>query len=156
MGLSKVISAVIIPQDAFYNCEFMLFPYDKVTDGHLEMPDIIDWDKLVRTVRSIPRGVNVIVEGHCLYCCKELVKMANHCFFIDINYSTCKKRYVSRYSDNYSIEQLDMKEKYFDSFTWPIHQQYVVDNVMKDENIVRIDCNLNAIENMKNIILYDF
>lgn len=156
MGLSKVISAIIIPQDAYYTCEFMLFPYDKVSDGHLEQPDIIDWKKLIDTVNSIPENVNIIVEGHCLYTCNELVNMADHCFFIDIDYSTCKKRYVSRYSDNYTTNQLEMKEKYFDEFTWPIHKQYMDKIVLKNKNIHCIKCNLESIDNMKNIILDDF
>lgn len=155
MALSKVISAVIVPQDVFYNCEFMLFPYDKVTDGHLERPDIINWEKLIETVDSIPNDINIIVEGHCLYTCNELIDRSDFCFFIDIDYDNCKRRYVSRYSDNYTTEQLDMKEKYFDSFTWPIHSQYVESHVSKRHDVIWVGANLESIDYIKKIILDD-
>ena len=152
MELSKVISAIIIPQDAFYNVdEFMLFPYDKVNDGRLELPDMIDWNKLITTIRSIPQSVNIIVEGHCLYTCKQLIELADYMFYLTISYSMCKKRYVSRYADNYTIEQLEMKEKYFDKWTWPIHLQYY-ENYVRHVDCFQIPCDLKSINIIKDII----
>lgn len=152
MELSKVLSAVIIPQDAFYNVtEFMLFPYDKVDDDRLEKPDLIDWKKLIKTVKSIPTSVNVIVEGHCVYTCKELVDLADHKVYIGIDYATCKRRYVSRYADNYTIQQLEMKEKYFDKYTWPVHLKYC-ENFVRFTDGWHVPCNLKAVAKIKELI----
>lgn len=151
MNLSKVINAIIIPQDSFYNFEFDLFPYDKETNGIIEQPDIIDWDRIIKTVKSIPSDVNIIVEGHCIFTCRELVTIADHCFFIDIDYDTCINRFVKRNADNYTDDMIKSKREYFIKHAWPIHKEYENNYLTQDTVIIQSD--LKAIETMKKIIL---
>lgn len=151
MELSKVISAIVVPQDAFYNCEFDLFPYDKETNGVIEQPDIIDWDKLIKTIKSIPDNVNIIVEGHCVFTCWDLVMMADHCFFIDIGFEKCMDRFIKRNADNYTPDMLKSKKEYFIKYTWPIHKEYQKNHMTDD--VIIIQSNLEAINNIKKVII---
>lgn len=153
METSKVTSSVVIPQDAFYKVtEFDMFPFDKDTKGKYEKPDMIDWDKLITTIEAIPHNVNIIVEGHCLLSCKPLLDMCDHCFFIDINFHTCMKRYVSRNSDNYTTLQLEQKEQYFKEWTWPIHLDYIERHVKPITDVNYIKCNLDSVDKIKEVI----
>lgn len=147
--LAKSTNSVIIPQDAFYNGKFELFPYDKDHEGYFERYDIYDWKKLVSVVKRTQNTVNIIVEGHCILTCLELVSMADFVFNLTIDKPICKKRFISRYSDNYTLEQLEAKETYFEKFIWPIAEQYNNECVRKYDNVFHIE---GSIKNTTKII----
>jgi uridine kinase len=150
--LSKIVQCIIIPQDSFYTCNFDVFPYDNNADGKLESPDLIDWEKLVGLVESIPKNVNIIVEGHCIFTCKRLMELADYKFFIKIDYVKCLNRFVNRYSDdNYTTAMIKLKNDYFMKYTWPIHKEYAKNNITTD--VITVDSNLDALNVMKDKIL---
>lgn len=131
-NLSKMINAIIIPQDSFYKIPFDNYPYDKEIED-VEGSDLLDWKKLCETVVRIQAvtDVNIIVEGHCVFTCDLLVELADALVFLDHNYTTTKKRFTDRYAENYTTEQLDVKANYFDNKTWPSHLKYEQEIIMK-------------------------
>jgi uridine kinase len=123
-NLAKMISAIIIPQDSFYTVPFDNFPFDK--DINVEGDDIIDWDRLCSLLEQINSTsiTNIIVEGHIVAKCKRLIQYVDVIVDIDSPYELVRKRYLNRYSDNYSLSQLERKELYFDEKTWPAYIKY--------------------------------
>lgn len=151
MHLSRMVNAIIIPQDSFYKVPFDNFPYDKVDDGDVEGHDLVDWEKLCETVVRIQAvtDTNIIVEGHCVFSNDILVELADVLIYITNNRSIIKKRFMDRYAENYTIEQLDMKGRYFDMKTWPCHEKYeneVVDRVRSTDNdkFLMVESNLET------------
>jgi uridine kinase len=136
-NLSKMLNAIIIPQDSFYKVPFDNFPYDKLMDVDIEGDDLIDWDKLCETVikfHVVCPTMNVIVEGHRVFTSDILLELADVLVCIKEDKHIIKKRFMNRYSDSYSIKQLDMKESYFESSTWPEHERYVLSTIASVAN----------------------
>lgn len=131
--LAKQTNSVIVPQDSFYDCEFTFSPFN--TKGELEQPDIVDWKRLIAVVSKVSNEVNVIVEGHCIYSNRELVSIADKCYFINIEYEQCREKYIKRY-ETYDSEEL--KGDYFDNYVWPIHKKYQEDYILGNDKIVHI------------------
>lgn len=133
-NLAKMINAVIIPQDSFYNVKFDNFPFDKDVD--VEGDEIIDWDKLGLMVKrvDIATGANIVVEGHLVAKNQRLLRYADVVVNIDSPFDLVKKRFMNRYSDNYTIEQLELKEKYFDEKTWPAFEKYYKEHILPIRN----------------------
>lgn len=130
-NVAKMINAVIVPQDSFYKVKFDNYPFDKDVD--VEGKDIIDWPKIGEVIKRIDMATNtnIVVEGHLVATNGRLLRYADVVVLIDSPYHLVKKRFMNRYSDNYSIEQLDQKEKYFDEKTWPAYEQYQTDYLNK-------------------------
>jgi broad-specificity NMP kinase len=147
--LAKSINAIIIPQDAFFNGKFDFFPYDKDDNGAIEGSEIYDWKRLLFTVKRIYKVVNVIVEGHRILECEALVIMADHIFNLTIDKRECKRRFTARYAENYTTEQLELKETYFEKFTWPISKEYRDNVVMNLPQVVHV---YGSIRNMDKIL----
>lgn len=130
--ISKELKCIIIPQDSFYKHDFVQFPYHPDMDDRMERSDSINWGGLLTMVKcNIDNHVNVIVEGHCVLSCNELVKMANMVFYISKSKEDCKSRFMTRYSDGLDEKQNDMKAAYFESIAWPAHKKYMTDHVQK-------------------------
>ena len=150
-NLSKMINAIIIPQDSFYTIPFDNYPYDKMKDNDVEGPELINWTEMCRTIVKIQAvtDVNIIVEGHCVFTSDLLVELADVLIFLDNDKSIIKKRFMDRYPENYSTEQLELKGVYFDEKTWPYHEKYM-DNVVKriqstdSEKFLRVVSNLES------------
>ena len=123
-NLAKMINAIIIPQDSFYTIPFDNFPYDKGMD--VEGENLIYWDDLCSTVKRVDmaKDVDIVVEGHLVACNPRLLRYADVIVDIYSPYPLVKKRFMNRYSDNYSISQLDIKEQYFEEKTWPAYERY--------------------------------
>lgn len=126
-NLAKMIHAVIVPQDSFYKVPFNNHHFIVADDNDVEGPGLIDWERLCEVVVRLLAAVdvNVIVEGHCVFSCDILVELADTLVFLDAQPFVIKKRFMNRYSENYTTEQLEKKERYFDEKTWPCHEQYV-------------------------------
>lgn len=120
--LSKLGKFIIVPQDAFYNVSFTTKPEE--SQLKLEGCDIINWSRLLDVVVSCSKYTNVLVEGHCIMDNQELVKLADYCFFINMDKNTCKTRYMNRFSEQYTQKQLQKKDKYFESHVWVNHSNY--------------------------------
>lgn len=130
--VSKEIKSIIIPQDSFYKHDFVQFPYHPDMDDRMERTDSINWGGLLTMVyTNLKNHANVIVEGHCVMSCEELVKKADLIFYISKSKDDCKKRFMERYSDGLSAEQNDMKARYFETIAWPTHGGYVEKYVVK-------------------------
>ena len=150
-NLSKMINAIIIPQDSFYKIPFDNYPYDKMKDNDVEGADLIDWNKMCETIVRIQAvtNVNIIVEGHCVFSSDLLVELADVLIYLYHDKSIIKKRFMDRYHENYTTEQLELKGQYFEKKTWPFHIKYeneIVDNVMRSdrEKFLRV---MSSIEN---------
>jgi uridine kinase len=140
--LSKTDKCIVVSQDSFYDCKFDLFPFDKNKGNEFELPDIINWEKLLNVVKVlIKENVRVIVEGHCVCENEDLMTMADYVFFLSIPKKLCKDRFMKRNSDNLSKQQLDIKEKYFEDYTWVTHVIYtnkIIKNYFWHEKFVII------------------
>lgn len=120
-NLSKIINAIIIPQDSFYT-----IPYDKVDHNGEKAQELIDWEAMCRTIVKIQAvsGINIIVEGHRVFTSDLLVELADVLILLENDKNIIKKRFTDRYPENYSTEQLELKGVYFEEKTWPNHEKY--------------------------------
>lgn len=132
-NLAKMINAVIIPQDSFYTVQFNNHPYTIADDIDVEGPELINWERLCTTlitVMTVLPTVNVIVEGHHVFSCDILVEIADVLVFLDTHRHIVKKRFMDRYSESHTNEQLALKDAYFENHTWPNHEKYVAEVVI--------------------------
>ena len=141
--VSKTIkSNVIIPQDSFYKHDFVQFPYTEDMGDKMEMPDSINWGGLLDVVKcNIGNHSNVIVEGHCVLACTDLVHMADIIFFVNRPKNVCKSRFMDRYSDGLTTTQNEMKSAYFDNVVWRCHEKYMEEYVREralDDNFYKL------------------
>lgn len=132
--VSKTLkSNIIIPQDSFYKHDFIQFPYGKDMGDKMERSDSINWGGLLELVKcNVDNHANVIVEGHCIMSCIDLVEQADVIFFISRPKDDCKKRFMDRYnSGSLTGEQIKQKSDYFDSVVWPCHERYMQTHVIQ-------------------------
>lgn len=128
INLSKMINAIIIPQDSFYTIPYDNAPFDNCVNDDVEGEGLIDWDKLCKTVVKIQatcKDVNIIVEGHCVFTSDILLELADALIYIEEHKNIIKRRFMNRYADSYTNEQLESKNRYFEEKTWPAHEKYV-------------------------------
>jgi uridine kinase len=126
-NLSKVINAIIIPQDSFYIISPDHYSFDKMNNNDIDDPESINWEEMCKNIVKIRTvtDVNIIVEGHRVFYCDILVELADVLIYLDNYKGIIKKRFMDRYPENYTIRQLEMKAVYFEEKTWPYHEKYV-------------------------------
>lgn len=141
-NLAKMYGAIIIPQDSFYKV-----PYTNTPTTNVEGAEIIDWKGLCETVVKMMSVIDIaiIVEGHVTFTCDILVDLADLLVFVDPGKDIVKRRFMNRRADDYTLEQLDKKEKYFEEYTWPSHERYVknvVSNVINSDydKLLKVGC----------------
>eukprot|EP01065_Artemidia_motanka_P033567 TRINITY_DN40573_c0_g1_i1.p1 TRINITY_DN40573_c0_g1~~TRINITY_DN40573_c0_g1_i1.p1 ORF type:complete len:185 (+),score=57.90 TRINITY_DN40573_c0_g1_i1:48-602(+) len=112
----------VLKQDSYFFGEFI--PYSRCKDDTLERPDRVKWDEFVAHAAEAGRDTVVILEGHSVLNCDELVKLAGLIVYLDVGRDTCRTRRVGRRSrpeaDNAALRA------YFDAHVWPAHERYVV------------------------------
>lgn len=121
--IRDTFGGTIIAQDSFYKHDFVQFPYDKVTDDHMERKEAINWNGL-HEIYDLNKHNNVIIEGHIVATSEYLVEKADIVFYINSQKDYTKDRFMNRYSDNLTDEQNQMKEKYYEDYTWPCFIKY--------------------------------
>lgn len=129
----------MVHQDSYYYKEFVQFPYARNMGDEMESPDSIDWESMLDVIMKYDG--NVIVEGHCLMACKELVKMADLIFFISKERDDCFRRFMTRYSEGLTYEQNSIKADYYNRVTWPCHEKYMKTHVYPhtlDDNFFKL------------------
>lgn len=145
LHLSKLTSSVVIPQDSFYDIEsFDLFPYDKeiAKNGNIESSNLVNWPKLLKTIMKLKNEVNIIVEGHRVAEYEPIMALADVVIYLNIKYSFAKKRFMNRYSECLTCEQMFLKGEYFDKYTWPLNEHYRINYIEPLSGVFYLDsCN---------------